>query len=567
MKRILHSVCVSLLILGGFAFQSTQANAQASDSRVKAALKLIDLNNSRDAVVTLHTLTQQEPKNAEAHAALALAYLAMGNAPQAASETSTAYDLDRKNVLVRIARAAVAGSQKRVNDAISEYYQAIKLNDKEVGSYLALSRYYISIDSLKPAEIMLYRAQSINDKDVRPFLGLADLYERQRIPDLAIKQYEQAKRLDPSDVTVMAKLAAMYLRGKHYNESINEWLHIVKVDSTYPDSYYQIANLYFLDGDYAQAATYAEKYAQLRPDDLDGQWLYARALTEVGQYQKALPPLERLQINDSLKALSAVLRARGYFYAHEYQKALDIFKSATNMSPMDYDIYGKALIVTGDTAAGIEQLKASLVNDTVRKPEVKTAEQTLIGQMLYAQKRYADAAKIFESMADANPSPEYYLTAAEVYSTAGQPEQAAAMYDKALAKDPTSLKVLMSKARAESKDLGSQKTFDAWQKLIDAATAKNDDTTAAVGYGWQGYYYATKKDWKKAVDVLEKAVKGLEATKSAYRESFMLLLAQSYHQLMNVKKADEYYNRVLAINPNNKDAKQGLELLHPKATK
>lgn len=566
MKRIYNSLFIALLTLASFA-ASSRSYGQASDARVKSALRLLDLNNTRDAISSMHTLTQQEPKNAEAHAALALAYLAAANPQQAATETATAYDLDRKNVLVRVARAAVAGAQKRVNDAISEYYQAIKLNDKEVGSYLALSRYYISIDSLKPAEIMLYRAQSMNDKDVRPFLGLADLYERQHIPDLAIKQYEQAKKLDPSDVTVMAKLAAMYLRGKHYNESINEWLHIVKVDSTYPDSYYQIANLYFLDGDYAQAAQYAEKYTQLRPEDIDGAWLTARALTETGQYQKAMPYLEKLQANDSLTALSAVLRARGYFYSHDYQKSLDIFKTATNMSPMDYDIYGKALIVTGDTAAGIEQLKASLVNDTVRKPEVKTAEQTLIGQMLYAQKRYADAAKIFESMADANPSPEYYLTAAEVYSMAGQQDQANAMYDKALAKDPTSLKVLMSKARAESKDLGAQKTFDAWQKLIDAANAKNDDTTAAIGYGWQGYYHATHKDWKKAVDVLEKAVKCLESTKSAYRESFNLLLAQSYHQLMNVKKAEEYYNRVLALNPNNKDAKQGLELLHPKATK
>jgi tetratricopeptide (TPR) repeat protein len=558
---------IGFLAIVSTVLTSTSAFAQASDSRVRAALKLVDLNNAREAVPALQQLVQQEPKNAEAHAGLVLAYLASGNPTMATSEASTAYELDRKNVLVRIARATLYGSQKRVGDALTEFNQALKLNDKEVGSYLALSHYYISIDSLKPAEIMLYRAQSINDKDVRPFLGLADLYERQRIPDLAIKQYEQAKSLDPNDVTVMAKLAAMYLRGKHYNESIREWLHIVKVDSTYPDAYYQIANLYFLNGDYALAANYAEKYSELRPEDLDGQWLYARALTETGQYQKALPALEKLQVNDSLKTLSAVLRARGYFYSHDYQKALDIFKAATSMSPMDYDIYGKALIVTGDTAAGIEKLKTSLVNDTVRKPEVKLQEQTLIGQMLYSQKRYADAAQAFAALAEANPTPEYYLTAAEVYTTAKMPEQANAMYDKALAKDPTSLKVLTSKARAQSTDLCAQQTFDAWQSLIDAAKAKSDDTTAAIGYGWQGYYYATKKDWKKATEVLEKAAKGLEVTKSAYRVSFELLLAQSYHQLMEVEKADHWYHEVLKLDPDNKDAKKGLELLHPKAAR
>jgi hypothetical protein len=36
---------------------------------------------------------------------------------------------------------------------------------------------------------------------------------------------------------------------------------------------------------------------------------------------------------------------------------------------------------------------------------------------------------------------------------------------------------------------------------------------------------------------------------------------------MDVDKADKYYREVLKLDPDNKDAKKGLELLHPKSAK
>ena len=349
----------------------------------------------------------------------------MNNIAAAASEVQAGVDIDRRNILVRIARGMVYGKQGRVRDALDEFNQAVKQNDKEIGSYLALSRYYISIDSLKSAEITLYRAQQINDKDVRSYLGLAELYERQHIPDLAIGQYEQAMKLAPTDITVLARLASMYYRARRYNESANQWLKVLQIDSTYADAYYQIGNLYFLAQQYQNAAAYAKRYVQLKPNDIYGQWLLARALTENGEYQQAMPALQVVASNDSLRALSQILLARSYFYGKEYPKAHEIYRSAKNLEPRDYTFYGVSLFMTGDTTGAIAQLRRSLVNDTIRSAQEKQQVMSQIASWLYWQKHYEESAEVFGQMAETAPTVESYLAAGQIYAMAKKPDIAA----------------------------------------------------------------------------------------------------------------------------------------------
>jgi tetratricopeptide (TPR) repeat protein len=554
MKRFLFIVLV-------FLFVTPKAWAQTQDAQVVAAMKLVDLGNARDAADELRQLIAANPKNAEAHAGLAIAFLALNQVPDALTEAQAGFDIDRHNELVRIARGMVYGKQAHVNDALDEFHQAIKIDPKDVGAMVALSRYYISIDSLKPAEITLYQAQALNDKDVRSFLGLAELYERQHIPDLAIGQYEQAMKLDPNDARVHTALAGLYLRTRKYNESAKEWLKVIAIDSNYADAYYQIANLYFLAKQYPNAAFYAGRYAKLKPNDINGQWLYARALTEAGQYQQALPALQAVASNDSLRALSQLLLARSYFYSKDYQKALDIYKSAKSLGPKDLAFYGDALIVSGDTAGGLDQLKKSLVGDTERTPQEKLITQSAVGQLLYGQKRYEESAQVFGQIADANPSVDAYLSAGQIYALAKKPDLAKVNYDKALAISPNSLKVRMQMSLDALSSDSTEESLAVFDKLAETAKSANSTDTAVIAEGFISFHYAARKEWKTVVEHLAPAVETLETTTSPYRISFTLLLAQSYHQLHELDKAKKYYDETLKLDPNNEGAKQGLDYL------
>ena len=553
-------IATAVLLLSGVASQ--QASAQATDARVKEAMKLIDLGNAREADFNMRDLVAAEPKNAEAHAGLALAELETGDIASAATQAQAAFDIDRKNILGRIARGMVYKKQGKTQDALAEFNAAIKINDKEIGSYLALSRFYIASDSLKQAEITLYRVQSMNPQDVRSFIGLAELYERQRIPELAIGQYEQAMKIDPKELTVHAKLAGLYFRTRKYNESASQWLKIIQLDSTYADAFYQIANLYFLAKQYPNAAKYATRYALLRPKDIAGQWLLARALTENGEYKEALPALEAVSSNDSLKALSQLLLARSYFYSKDYPKALDIYKSSSKLGPKDLSNYGSILVINGDTAGGVEMFKKSLIDDTVRTPAQKQETQVAIVNLLYKLKQFEGAGDMFMSMAAGHPSVDWYVSAGMAFNSAKKPDKAMQAYEKALAIDPNSLKARMQMALDRFyAGPASDTALAAFTKLEETAKAHNSPDTVALAEGFIGYHYASLKDWKETVEHLAPAVQTLETGKSPYLESFTLLLAQSYHQIQELKKAKEYYNKTLAINPNSEGAKKGLEYL------
>lgn len=560
MKRV-FSLLLVCFIFTQAAWAPTWA--QAHDVKVAGALKLVELGNPKDAVDQLRLIVAADPKNAEAHAGLAIALLGLNQTQDALTEAQAGFDIDRHDALVRVARGEVYGKQGRVSDALDEFHQAVKIDPKDIGSMVALSRYYISIDSLKPAEITLYQAQALDSKDVRSYIGLAELYERQHIPDLAIGQYESALKIDPNDLRVHVALAGLYLRRYKYNESAKEWLNVIKIDSNYADADFQIANLYFLAKQYQNSATYADRYVKLRPNDIKGQWLYAQALVEAGNYKDALPALQAVSSNDSLKALSQNLLARSYFYSKEYPKAIDIYKNSLKLAPKDLELYGESLLLTGDTAQAIERMQQSLIGDTVRTLQEKLQTELVMGNLLYQQKKYEEAAKVFAQMADINPTVESYLSAGQVYGYAKKPDEAMLYYNKALALNPNALKVWMQMAiEAQTAGAGSDSSLAIFEKFKSAADAVGSKDTGAIADGFIGYHYFQSKEWKKAIDHTEPAIKILEPANSQYLPIFESIVAAAYVQIQDLPKAKSYYEKVLKIDSNNDDAKKGLEYIN-----
>lgn len=107
----------------------------------------------------------------------------------------------------------------------------------------------------------------------------------------------------------------------------------------------------------------------------------------------------------------------------------------------------------------------------------------------------------------------------------------------------------------------SQSALDAFTKLEETAKGHNSADTIALAEGFMGYHFASIKEWQATIDHLSIAVKTLETGKSPYLVSFTYLLGSAYHQLHELAKAKEYYDKTLALDPNNEGAKKGLEYL------
>jgi tetratricopeptide (TPR) repeat protein len=563
MQKLIKTVGIA--VLGGLSFiaQPQDGMSQAKDAKVKRALQQLEIGATRQAIDELKKIVAESPKSAEAHGALALAYLQNKQVDLAATEAQAAFDLDRKTVIARIARASVYGKQGNHKDAIKEFEQATKLDNKEIAVEIALARYYLSLDSTKPAEMALYRASSLNEKDVRPYLGLGELYEKQRIRDLAIKQYEEAKKLDANDITVRAKLAGLYFRNRQYNESIAEWIGITKIDESFSQAYYQIGYLYYLADQHANAAVAFKTYTEKEPDDILGYWMLAQALTENNQFQQALPALEKVAMNDSLKAKSEILLAKSYTFSKEYPKAIEIYKRKTDLSPADLDAYGRALILTTDTTGAIEVLRKAIINDTDRAEASHNATINLLSAMLRQTKRYPEAAEVYKEIVKKTPSMENLNALAFIYAQGAMEAQALEVYNQMLAKDANSLAALKGIADMYAKEPTNPKMKEAYEKVGAAAEKAGNKDMQGQAEFWAGYYHYSVKEFGSAIPRLTKATT-LLAGDSPYYTNLALILGVSHQQEKDKPNAIKWYQEVLKRDPGNKTAKEQLEILKKK---
>jgi tetratricopeptide (TPR) repeat protein len=558
--RFSHKIFYRISILIFVFFLAGNIYSQTSDPQIKKALQLIDLGNPKQALSDLRQISASEPKNPEAHAALALAMLETDDIANAEKEVAIAYDLERKNVLVRIARGVLAGKKRKREDAVEEFNKAIKINDKEISSYLYLGRYYLSIDSLKSAEVIFYRAQSVNANDVRPFLGLAELYEKQHILDLAIEQYQEAKKIDPKDEIVMAKLAQLYFRANKYNEAIKEWDNLSKIDPNYSRAYYEMAHIYDISDDHANAAKYAEQYVALNPDNMEGIWLSARSLAESNQYQKALPYLEKAAKVDSMRA--NLYLARSYFFSKEYVKANQLYAASKNLNAYDLYYYGFSLISINDTTGAIDKWKQSLIADTNHKAQEKFNIRGQIAGFLNIQKKYAEIAPLYLDAAKQSNLPGDYTDAGQFYLAANMMNEARSTFEAALKINPKFIKALVGIADVLGKN---SESLGGAEKMLDSAAtiAKTPEENEIVGNGYVrlAIYYYTLKDYETITSILEDKALRLLDKKSPYLINAYNVLGTAFLQLKNCKKAQEYYKKVLEINPDEDNAKKGLDYL------
>lgn len=552
------------LLLAVFSMFAATVYGQSVNEQIHKSLVLIEIGNPKQALIDLQALSSSNPKNADALAAYSIAMMQNGKSlSDVETNLAKAYDMERKSALVRVARGMLFTRQGKREDASKEYAQAIKLEPKNIGMYLYTARFYIAVDSLKAAEISLLQAQVVNEKDVHTYIGLAELYEKQRAFDLAIGQYEDAKKIDPKDVTVLAKLAGLYYRQRRWDDAINEWLKIPKLDPTYSRAYFEIASIFFKARQYKNAADYAEKYHQLVPDDVDGTWLLAQSLSESNQYQKALPFLEIAAADDSLKAFVHLYLARSYSFSKEYKKADSMYNQGKNLSPYDYYYWGYSLINLSDTAQGIAKWRQSFANDTIRTTEDKMKVHSQIISLLSAQKKYADAAKEYEDMATLTPetAADWYVKSGQLYVFAEKYDDARRIFEEALKKQPKNVSAQVGLAdismQAEATTADAEKSLDA---AAANATTVEQKESVGQGYARLGIKYYTFKSYDKSVAVLETSQKYL-SEKSAYLINVHRVIAAGYLQLKKNDKAEEYYKKVLAVAPNDGDAKKALDYI------
>ena len=271
----------------------------------------------------------------------------------------------------------------------------------------------------------------------------------------AVESYKKALAISAGNRQIELNLALAYVKSGSYQLAVDTLQDLQKQgdDLRYEEL---LAFCYYHLGFYTLAARASEKVLKVRPDDPANELILGSAYTKLGLYAKALP-LITSALNAAGSAEGHLIMAQTLLGLHSYQAALDElnqipqlnpeipgfhsaygvayvglnrvdeakheFKLALASDPNDYQAYyylGRLARIDGDFAQADKYLRRA------DELQPNSAEVELeIASMDVAQRRYADAVPLLESVIKQNPDyAPAYLMLSKSYQRTGRKDEA-----------------------------------------------------------------------------------------------------------------------------------------------
>lgn len=418
-------------------------------------------------------------------------------------------------------------------------------NKKNVGLIISVARAYLDAGKLADAQEYLAMAKKAGSKDAGVFVLEGDIALAQKNSGQACQAYEQAIYFNPTYKDAYLKYANVY-KTTSPSQAIEKLKQLKAADPSCREADREMAEVYYAGNRFDKAA---EAYARFIDSPLateDDMLKYAFALFLNHDFEKSLQIAEKgLQMNARHAAFNrlAMYNNTDLKRYEEAEKAADAFFHASDnadYSYLDYRYYGALLSELKEYDEAIIQYGKALEKDNTQIDlwrEISDAYEMKndYAQAIAAYRKYCDA------LAPEKKSPETLFQLGRLYYGQGTSSDTLAVppTDRKLAlQSADSLFALVAEQAPESYlgDMWRARTQSAmdpetteglakpyYEKVVDLLLSKNDsnhDSALIESYSYLGYYYLLKSDYPAS---------------------------------------KEYWNKILAIDPDNATAKKALE--------
>ncbi len=559
MKTIKKAISLSLLMMCGVAsFAQSLADAK----------KAIDAEQYQKATSMLKTLVANQAKGGENFFTLGKVYLLTEEIDSARAIFTNGTTVEPKFALNYVGLGQADLQANNVINAKTNFDKALQLGAKDYLTYLNIGRAYLAQKNPDYAAAlpMLQKADELDakDKDPETFLALADFYAMQKKNTEAYPQYLRALDINPALYRANVQIGRMYKEAYAFAEAETELQKAVAGDPNYGPAYRELAELqmqwsYFEPASgvakKASALENMRKYLDLTDKSFDSRLRYAQFLVYAGDFVTLEKEVSGLNAPDANNPKTfVVLRMRGYSAVEnknftqglEYMNQLFArTQDASRIIGTDYLYLGKAFQSTGnDSLAVVNIIKAVQLDST------KVDALTEIGKKYFDAKRYDKAAEVYKKVVGANAknpamAMNYYWLGSSDYFA-----YAIADRDK---KNP-SKQMLVEADTAFSNLLKLAPEYEL-AILYRARIAKLMDSDPPTGLAAPFY-----QQYVQLVTVTK--------PEKATTPSVLRGLIESYNNLgalsiaTDKEKAKEYFNKTLALDPANANAKDNLNYLN-----
>lgn len=421
------------------------------------------------------------------------------------------YKKDEKDVdvLVELGKAyatnvsAFGAKGIEVLKAAEQLYDKKKKKEEKIDVYITLGSIYRQQNQASDAVAYFQKALYINDKLQNAYIARAEIYAKVNKTE-AENLYKKAIEVDPSNPAAYRQLSNLYYDYKEYDNAIEYWNKYIEHSGLTTYKQQRLASIYYVAKKHDKAIAILNEAIKNDPDNTVTLRLLGNAYIEMG---------------DSLSALKAVSTFETYF------------TKSKKITSGDYKNYANALSKAGKLSQAAANYVKAFDADTSKPDYLSDAADLYRGS-----KEFNNVAKTLEYKLEKSPS----NFSAKDYINLG----IAYYIDTAYAKG----KPVLEKLTASYPTL-----VDGWFWLARTCAALDPDQTQALA----------QPNYEKVVSMIMADSANISASRKKQLVEAYVYLGFAQLNKKNEQLAKEYFEKVLQIQPENQQAKDGLSSLEP----
>lgn len=509
-------------------------------------LQALDFDRYEHARNIFTTLSQQNPANGTNFYYLGQAYLNLYKTDSAAWAYNNGLKAEPGNTMNYVGLGELALENENVPEAKAQFEKALASSkgkdgkSKDVNTLRLVAAAMVSTDTKLTDEAVKYIEQAIelDKKNYEVLITAGDVFLEKNEGGKAATMYENAIALQKNNPKAYTRVSNIWLRVKNAEATKTELDRALAINPDYAPALKNLAEFYSQSKKYVKAKEAFLKYLQNSEASSANKARYARILFRNKEYAEALIVINDLQQTD--KSDLYLYRLAGYSYYETGNETKDTTKFRPGVEALeyfmakidpkkilsnDYEYLGKLYSrIPGEDSLAVVNITKAIEMDPNKVELLKEA-----GMIYNKLKRFDQAIVYFE---------RYISVAPKVQLVDYQLLGLASYYGKQYPK-------------ADS----------AFAKLLELKPDYVD------GYYWRGAIAAQIDPQFKtpaAKDFYEKYLTLAEPTPEKYKKNLINVynnMGYIYIQADSNVKAKEFYHKVLALDPENKNAKDMLKQL------
>ncbi|CAN5805263.1 MAG: tetratricopeptide repeat protein [Pyrinomonadaceae bacterium] len=565
------------------------------------------LLRGQEAFEELRKTVELDPNNLEARVKLGTLYLAASRGrgeiiAEAERLAKEVLQKDANHIEGHILTGSVLYAQNKRDEARASFIHAVEIDPKRIESYMSLARFYIvtrdsakveetfrralSINNssalahteygkylvqtnrLDEAEIELRKAVEVEPANYNSRFVLASFYLVNKRLDKAEEAYKALADLEKDKPEGQAVLGDFYSGVNRLDDAVRVYQDILTRNPDYTQGRYRLGEIMLMRGDTKSATDQVEVVLKKDPGDRQALLLRARIKARSGQAEgqkAAIEDLKEVLKQEPNSKVGLYLMAQSNFSLGLIDQAR-VFAGDLERNYPDY-VPAKLMQIQLALATGDAKGAVSLSNDLIQRlaktgpdrenspqmlgeVQAKTlmargAAQAQLGNTVAARQDFTAARDIAPNQTDS------YVNLAAIAMRENKPDEAIAMYEKALSIAGTEFNALdgLIKLYAARKELGK-----AHARIDQALSSYPNDPSLhylkAQIYGFEQNSQGAETELRKTLEL-----------DSSYLNAYSALGAL----FVNTKQTDRAiaeYQKIVDKRPDNSAAYTLIGMLH-----